>query len=184
MPSRPAAPRVAYAARPHNRLGLVWVALTERGLWVLSYGIDETEFRARILERGPAQPYYDEDACAEALNEVIEYLQGRRRAFTLNVDWRGMTDFQIAVRKAVMAVPYGHTASYGDIAAAVGKPLAARAVGGVQADNPISFIIPCHRIIGADGSLHGYGGFGGLETKAWLLQLESPHEPAQGEPLY
>ncbi len=83
-----------------------------------------------------------------------------------------MTAFQQAVRKAVMAVGYGETASYGDIAAAVGNPRAARAVGGVQACNPISFIIPCHRIIGADGSLAGYGGFGGVETKRWLLELE------------
>jgi O-6-methylguanine DNA methyltransferase len=84
-----------------------------------------------------------------------------------------MTDFQIAVRKAVMALPYGSTASYGDIAAAVGNPRAARAMGGVQARNPISFVIPCHRVIGSDGSLHGYGGFGGVETKAWLLDLEA-----------
>ena len=175
MPNVPA-PRVAYAAQPHSRLGLVWVAETEEGLWALSYGIDEAEFRARILERGPALPYLDDEACAAALDQVIEFLEGQRSHFDLRMDWRGMTDFQIAVRKAVMAVPYGQTASYGDIAAAVGKPLAARAVGGVQADNPVSFIIPCHRIIGSDGSLHGYGGFGGLETKAWLLELEGTHQ--------
>lgn len=173
---QPPAPPVAYAAQPHSLLGLVWVAQSAAGLWALSYGIDEAEFRARILERGPAAPYPDEDACAEALQQVIDFLDGKRTDFDLPMDWRGMTDFQVAVRKAVMAVPYGQTASYGDIAAAVGKPLAARAVGGVQANNPVSFIIPCHRIIGADGSLHGYGGFGGLETKAWLLELESDHQ--------
>ena len=174
--SKDPAPRVAYAAQPHSRLGLVWVALSDTGLWALSYSIDEAEVRALILERGPAAPYPDEDACAGALRQVIDFLDGRRSEFDLAMDWRGMTDFQVAVRKAVMAVPYGQTASYGDIAAAVGKPLAARAVGGVQANNPVSFIIPCHRIIGAGGSLHGYGGFGGLETKAWLLELESAHQ--------
>ena len=175
MPRQPA-PRIAYAAQPHPRLGLIWAALSERGLWAMSYGIDEEEFRAHILDRGPARPYYDEDTCAAALAQVIDFLDGRRQDFALDVDWRGMTDFQVAVRKAVVAVPYGEAASYGDIAAAVGRPRAARAVGGVQADNPLSFVIPCHRIVGADGSLHGYGGFGGLETKAWLLELESPEE--------
>ena len=87
-----------------------------------------------------------------------------------------MTVFQIAVRQAVMALPYGETASYGEIAARVGNPRAARAVGAVQASNPISFVIPCHRVLGADGSLHGYGGFGGLKTKAWLLELETQHK--------
>ena len=166
-------PIVFYAESAASRLAPLWAAVSERGVWAASYGIDESEFRVEASRRGPAQMIYAPDKSATVLAQIEEFLAGRRRRFDLQVDWRGMTDFQIAVRKAVMAVPYGKTASYGEIAAAVGKPQAPRAVGGVQASNPISFIIPCHRIIGSDGSLHGYGGFGGLKTKAWLLELEA-----------
>ncbi len=159
-----------------SRLAPLWAAVTDRGLWAASYAIDEEEFRAQILDRGRAIPIHAPDKADSALKQMEEFLAGKRKQFDLKVDWRGMTPFQVAVRKAVMAVPYGHTASYGEIAAAVGKPQAPRAVGGVQATNPISFVIPCHRIIGSDGSLHGYGGFGGLETKAWLLELEAKNK--------
>jgi O-6-methylguanine DNA methyltransferase len=167
-----APPTVYYAEQPHSSLGLIWAAATDKGLWSLSYGIDAQEFKDHILERGPATLIYEEAKLAAALSQVQDFLEGKRERFDLPIDWRGMTDFQIAVRKAVIDLPYGETASYGDIAAKVGNPRAARAVGAVQASNPISFVIPCHRVLGADGSLHGYGGFGGLATKAWLLQLE------------
>jgi O-6-methylguanine DNA methyltransferase len=163
---------VFYAESAVSRLAPLWASVTDRGLWSASYGIDEEEFRAQILDRGRAVPIYAPEKVAVALKQMQEFLAGKRQRFDLKVDWRGMTPFQIAVRKAVMAVPYGKTASYGEIAAEVGKPQAPRAVGGVQATNPISFVIPCHRIVGSDGSLHGYGGFGGLKTKAWLLELE------------
>ena len=135
--------------------------------------MDETEFLRSIQSRGSTHIKHDEQRLSSFLDQIEQYLAGQRRRFDLSIDWHGMTDFQTAVRRAVIDVPYGQTASYGDIAAAVGNPRAARAVGGVQATNPISFVIPCHRIIGSDGSLHGYGGFGGLETKAWLLDLEA-----------
>jgi methylated-DNA-[protein]-cysteine S-methyltransferase len=170
---RPPTVTVYYAESPVSKLAPLWAAVTERGLWAASYGIDEAEFRAQILDRGRAILIYAPDKLGPALKQMEEYLAGKRKSFNLKVDWRDMTPFQVAVRKAVMAVPYGKTASYGEIAAAVGKPQAPRAVGGVQATNPISFVIPCHRIIGSDGSLHGYGGFGGLKTKAWLLDLEA-----------
>jgi O-6-methylguanine DNA methyltransferase len=166
-------PSIWYGEKPSERLGLLWAAVSERGVWSLSYGHDEEDFRRHVLERGPVHLVYDEGKVTHVLQQVDEFLRARRRHFDLQIDWRGMTDFQIAVRRAVAALPYGTTASYGDIAAAVGNPRAARAVGGVQASNPISFLIPCHRVIGADGGLGGYGGYGGLETKAWLLELEA-----------
>src|SRR3972149_6006785 len=164
---------VFYAESAFSHLAPLWAAVSERGLWAASYGIAEEEFRAQILDRGRAVPVYAPEKVRNALWQMEEFLAGNRKRFDLKVDGRGMTPFQIAVRKAVMAVPYGQTASYGDIAAAVGKPLAPRAVGGVQASNPIAFIIPCHRIIAADGGLGGYGGAEGLKIKAWLLALES-----------
>jgi methylated-DNA-[protein]-cysteine S-methyltransferase len=166
-------PIVYYGQSPKSRLAPLWVAVSPRGVWAGAYGMDEVEFRAEILQRGPVALVYDPRKVATVLRQMEEFLAGKRKRFEVKVDWSAMTPFQIAVRKAVMAVPYGGTSSYGDIAAEVGKPLAARAVGGVQATNPISFIIPCHRIIGAGGSLAGYGGFGGLETKKWLLDLEA-----------
>lgn len=165
--------KVYYAESLVSHLAPIWAAVTGRGLWAASYGIDEEEFRAQILHRGKSVAIYDTNKASSAIKQIEEFLASKRKHFDLKVDWSGMTPFQIAVRKAVMAVPYGKTASYGEIAAVVGKPQAPRAVGGVQATNPISFVIPCHRIVGSDGSLHGYGGFGGLKTKSWLLELES-----------
>lgn len=168
-------PTVYYGERAASRLAPLWAAASARGIWAASYGIDEPEFRAHILERGQVAMVYDPVKVSAILDQMVEFLKGKRTRFDIKVDWSGMTPFQIAVRKAVMAVSYGKTASYGEIAATVGKPQAPRAVGGVQAANPISFVIPCHRIVGSDGSLHGYGGFGGLETKQWLLDLEAKH---------
>jgi O-6-methylguanine DNA methyltransferase len=177
MKNKPIPPNVTvyYAESPKSRLAPLWVAITKKGTWAASYGVDEEEFRAQILDRGRVIPVYDASKVAPALKQMEEFLAGKRKRFDLKVDWSGMTPFQIAVRKAVMAVPYGKTASYGEIAAEVGKPQAPRAVGGVQATNPISFVIPCHRIVGSDGGLYGYGGYGGLKTKAWLLELEKKH---------
>lgn len=101
--------------------------------------------------------------------QIREYFEGRRRVFALSLDLRG-TDFQKKVWTAVARIPYGQTVSYGEIAHLVGKPKAVRAVGAANGANPISIIIPCHRVIGADGSLTGYGG--GLKNKRWLLAHE------------
>jgi methylated-DNA-[protein]-cysteine S-methyltransferase len=83
-----------------------------------------------------------------------------------------MSQFQAQVLKLTMDIKYGRTSTYKEIAAHLGNPLAARAVGRVEASNPIPLIIPCHRVIGSDGNLHGYGGPGGIKLKAWLLKLE------------
>jgi methylated-DNA-[protein]-cysteine S-methyltransferase len=106
------------------------------------------------------------------LTTLSDYLDGKCKQFDMPIDWRGMTDFQVKVRQAVMAIPAGETSTYGQIAVDIGKPGAARAVGRVNATNPIPLVIPCHRIVGADGSMTGYGGVGGVETKQWLLALE------------
>ena len=155
------------------QLGELWAAVSDVGLWAFSFGINQQAFISEVESRGEVRIVKDSRRCAQALDEVIEYLQGRRRRFSTPVDWRGMTSFQIAVRQAVMDISYGQTSTYGSVAAQVGKPKAARAVGQVNAANPITIIIPCHRLLGADGNLRGYGGAGGLETKRWLLDLEA-----------
>ena len=106
----------------------------------------------------------------EAYRQLSEYLKGERRMFDLPLNPRG-TDFQKRVWRALCDIPYGETRSYKQIAEAIGNPKAVRAVGMANNRNPITIVVPCHRVIGADGKLVGYGG--GLEMKEFLLRLES-----------
>lgn len=116
----------------------------------------------------------DADASFELLEaargQLQEYFAGRRTAFELPLSLDGCGEFQRRVLAEVAAIPFGATASYGDIAARVGRPQASRAVGQANGRNPISLLIPCHRVIGANGALTGYGG--GLPAKVWLLRHE------------
>ena len=118
---------------------------------------------------------YDDRAIAEVRRQVEEYCAGGRTVFELELAARG-TEFQHAVWDALVAIPYGETRSYGEIAKAIGQPPAARGVGAANGANPIGLIVPCHRVIGADGSLTGYGG--GLPLKRALLAHEAEHRPA------
>ena len=104
--------------------------------------------------------------------ELGEYLKGKRRDFTFAIDWSTLKPFQLKTLKAVYAIPYGEIQTYADIAMQIGHPNAYRAVGRANATNPMPLVIPCHRVIGRDGKLHGYGGGNGLPTKEWLLKLE------------
>jgi methylated-DNA-[protein]-cysteine S-methyltransferase len=105
----------------------------------------------------------------ECLKQLDEYFKGKRRNFFLNLQPAG-TDFQKTVWRQLEEIPYGKTTSYGEIADVLGKPNASRAVGNANGKNPIAIIIPCHRVIGSDGSLTGYGG--GLWRKRWLIGFE------------
>ena len=121
----------------------------------------------------PWQPHWqraDHDpVLAQARTQLAEYFAGRRARFDLPLAARG-TPFQQAVWQALLAVPFGGTSTYGAIAAAIRRPRAVRAVGAAIGANPIGIVVPCHRIIGRDGSLTGYAG--GLDRKAKLLALE------------
>ncbi|MCP4657821.1 MAG: methylated-DNA--[protein]-cysteine S-methyltransferase [bacterium] len=106
---------------------------------------------------------------AAAACQLREYFAGKRRRFDLDTEPRG-SDFQKAVWGELLRIPYGGTRSYSELAGAVGRPGAARAVGRAVATNPISIVVPCHRVVGSDGSLTGYAG--GLDFKQGLLALE------------
>jgi methylated-DNA-[protein]-cysteine S-methyltransferase len=110
----------------------------------------------------------------ECVKQIDEYFKGKRKKFFLNLAPRG-TEFQKAVWHQLEKIPFGKVASYGDIARAIGKPKACRAVGNANGKNPIAIIIPCHRIIGSDGSLTGYSS--GLWRKEWLLKHEKGYSP-------
>ena len=108
-------------------------------------------------------------AMQEYMNQLEEYFAGNRRQFDFPLDLRG-TDFQLSCWNALLAIPYGETRSYADIARAIGKQNAFRAVGMANNRNPIAIVVPCHRVIASDGGLCGYGG--GLDVKKKLLELE------------
>jgi methylated-DNA-[protein]-cysteine S-methyltransferase len=109
------------------------------------------------------------DSVNNAITQLDEYFDGSRRNFDLPLDLQG-TEFQVAAWNALAEIPYGHTASYGQQAASIGRPRAVRAIGGANGRNPVAIVLPCHRIVGADGSLTGFGG--GIEVKKWLLDHE------------
>lgn len=128
--------------------------------------------------RHPTEPdpgwIYAEKPFQRPIRQLEEYFSGKRKTFTITLAPQG-TPFQQRVWQALRAIPYGQTQSYGQIAKAVGKPSASRAVGAANGQNPISIIVPCHRVIGSNGKLVGYGG--GLSIKETLLAHESSHHP-------
>jgi methylated-DNA-[protein]-cysteine S-methyltransferase len=119
----------------------------------------------------------DEQAFEPVRRQLDEYFAGNRKEFSVAIDLQG-SPFQVEVWTALLTIPFGATASYRDIAHAVGRPAAVRAVGAANGRNPISIIVPCHRVIGADGGLTGYGW--GVDRKAWLLA----HERDRGTTLF
>ncbi len=133
-------------------------------------GISAIDFGRRIAP----QPGPVSDELARAVRQLEEYFRGERREFELSLAPAG-TDFQKRVWAELKKIPFGRRATYGRLAAALGKPGAARAVGGANHLNPIAIIIPCHRVIGAGADLRGYGG--GLWRKRWLLDHERSAAP-------
>lgn len=129
--------------------------------------------RLRFVDDGGVPPQdadRDDAALVPMARELDEYFAGTRRGFDVAVAPSG-TPFQRVIWDALREVPYGETASYGEIAARVGRPTASRAVGAANGANPIVIVVPCHRVVGADGTLTDYGG--GLDRKRLLLDLEA-----------
>src|SRR3954471_18206117 len=113
----------------------------------------------------------DDDAFDEVRRQLREYFAGERTRFILSLRMEG-TEFQRAVWRALLDIEYGETISYGELARRIGRPGASRAVGLANGRNPVSIVVPCHRVVGSTGSLTGYGG--GMERKRFLLDLETP----------
>jgi methylated-DNA-[protein]-cysteine S-methyltransferase len=145
----------------------------------LTLGATDTALVAVLFERGrgprdighPAIEAPDQPRLLETARQLGEYFAGRRRQFSVPLEFQG-TEFQRQVWNALLEIPFGETRTYTQIARRIGRPDAVRAVGAANGANPISIIAPCHRVIGASGSLTGFGG--GLENKAMLLALEGP----------
>jgi methylated-DNA-[protein]-cysteine S-methyltransferase len=149
-------------ASPVGELKLV---ASDHGLSAILWENDDPA-RVRL---GPLVEDVDHPILIEAERQIDEYFAGGRKAFTVPLDFHG-TEFQRSVWAALLAIPYGETRSYAEIARAVGRPTAFRAVGAANGRNPISIIAPCHRVIGTNGALTGFAG--GLKAKELLLGLE------------
>ena len=152
--------RYCYVDTPLGRLLLGW----ETG------GLTRVNFNEGTHPYRPDPSWqYAEESGFEAAEQFRDYFRGQRRSFDLPLAPRG-TDFQRSVWQALTAIPYGETVSYGDIARAIGRPKAVRAVGAANGRNPLPVVVPCHRVIGSDGKLTGYTG--GMHIKEFLLGLE------------
>lgn len=159
-------------ALPDTPIGPLCLGISEQGLAFIEFEGSLDRFEDMLLSKGyPSQPG-ESRLLDDARRQVRDYLAGQRREFELKLDWRVMRPFQQAVLRQTLAIPYGEVSTYAEIARKVGKPGAARAVGRAEATNPIPLVIPCHRVLGSDGKLHGYGAPGGVQVKAWLLELE------------
>ncbi|HEX6999848.1 MAG TPA: methylated-DNA--[protein]-cysteine S-methyltransferase [Gammaproteobacteria bacterium] len=153
------------------RWGTIETHLAVFAAWVDERGrLVRFDLNAEGAAQAEPGAVHDEAAIEHVRRQVLEYAAGERRVFDLERAARG-SPFQHLVWEALMDIPFGATASYGQVARAIGRPKAARAVGLANATNPIALIVPCHRVIGSDGSLTGYGG--GLPLKRALLEHEA-----------
>ena len=160
--------KTTYFTEIESPLGTITLRGTERGLTGI-YMQDHRHGPEELLRRGWQR---DDRRFADARAQLEEYFAGKRTVFTVQIDREeiGGTDFQRRVWASLEAIPYGVTISYGELARRIEKPTAVRAVGLANGRNPLSIIVPCHRVIGANGKLTGYGG--GMERKQMLLDLE------------
>ena len=151
-------------------IGPLLVAATERGLARIFFDAEPELHLDRLARTYGPRVLRSAPAVDAAHRQLDEYFAGDRSAFALDLDLRGAAPFAQQVLGELALVPYGQTTTYGTLAAKVGAPRAARAVGTVMNRNPIPIVLPCHRVVGASGSLTGYAG--GLDVKERLLRLE------------
>lgn len=150
------------ASVTQSPLGSIEVQAGVNGLFSVTLG-----GTAKMQITAPAS-----DPASEALRQILEYLEGKRCEFDVKVDWSIQKPFQTRVLEVTQQIPFGSTKTYGQIARDLGTPAASRAVGGALARNPIPIILPCHRVVAADGSLTGFSAADGIRAKRWLLELE------------
>jgi O-6-methylguanine DNA methyltransferase len=165
-------PCLYYGQTGETILGKLWLAVSEHGLVAIESNMARADFEAYLCKRFKQTVQYAPKRLQEASFQIKEYLSGERWTFTLLIDWTVMRPFQRSVLQATYEIPYGETRTYKEIAEHIGHPGAARAVGRAEATNPMPLVLPCHRVIGTDGKLHGYGMAEGIKTKEWLLKME------------
>jgi O-6-methylguanine DNA methyltransferase len=151
-------------------LGTLYIAASTQGLCNLDFGGSQSRFLSHLdpLARTERNPV----ALSPISEQLRSYFDGERTSFDVPLDLQRLTPFQLSVLEAARDIPAGTVQTYGQVARAIGKPKASRAVGQALGRNPIPIVIPCHRVIASDGGLGGYSGGGGLESKRFLLGLE------------
>nr|MBO2498022.1 [Fe-S]-binding protein [Bacillota bacterium] len=177
-------PRVIAWSEMESPIGPLTLAITPRGICYIDFGAGErTQVELKVWARRRFRSVRLERLDRElehVKKQLAEYFDGKRRRFDLPVDLYG-TPFQLRVWRELKKIPYGEVRSYKELARAIGSPKAVRAVGGANNKNPVPILVPCHRVIGSNGSLVGYGG--GLSIKEYLLKLEGaplPQHPSKG----
>ena len=155
-----------YYKTTQTPVGTLKLVATDKGLSAILWENDDPK-RVRLA---PLEASKDHPVLLETERQLKEYFAGKRTSFSVNLDPVG-TKFQIEVWRALSEIPFGETRSYGQIAKWIGHATASRAVGAANGKNPVSIIVPCHRVIGASGKLTGFAG--GLKTKEWLLKHEA-----------
>lgn len=154
-------------------VGELKLVASEKGLVAILW----ENVNPKRVKLGALVENHDHPVLLETERQLKEYFQGNRKSFSLKLHLTG-TKFQNDVWQALLAIPFGETRSYGQLARQLGNPRATRAVGAANGRNPIPIVVPCHRVIGASGELTGFGG--GLKTKAHLLELESNQKVLTG----
>jgi methylated-DNA-[protein]-cysteine S-methyltransferase len=161
---------VAFDVLGDTPVGPLLVGVTDRGVCRISFESDPESHLDDLARRFGARVLRSPRPLDPLRRELDEYFDGRRHSFDLDLDLRTTPEYHRRVLAALDEVEYGHTTTYGAVATQTGNPRAARAVGTVMNRNPIPIVLPCHRVVGANGSLTGYGG--GLDRKELLLRLE------------
>lgn len=154
--------------RVESPIGSLYLAITGVGLNRVGFSQPEESFFAQLDPL--ARIVRDPQAVKRLAAQLAEYLAGQRSAFDVTIDWGGVGSFQRRVLETARTIPFGRTLSYNEVARAIGSPKSSRAVGQALARNPVPIVVPCHRVLASDGTLHGYAG--GIERKRMLLQLE------------
>lgn len=153
----------------------MWFDRFKTPIGLLTIAVDESGLRYVLFEHNKHEPStqsswrLDSSPTREPREQLLQYFSGERKAFDLTFSLTG-TKFQERTWRTLSNIPYGSTWSYAELANRVGSPKAVRAVGSANGRNPLPIVLPCHRVIGSNGSLTGFGG--GLPTKKWLLELE------------
>jgi methylated-DNA-[protein]-cysteine S-methyltransferase len=161
---------VAFDVLDETPVGPLLVGVTDLGVCRISFDSDPEAHLDDLARRYGARVLRSPRPLDPLRRELDEYFDGRRQVFDLDIDLRAAPEYHRRVLAELVRVEYGHTTTYGALAAKTGNPRAARAVGTVMNRNPVPIVLPCHRVVGADGSLTGYGG--GLDRKELLLRLE------------
>ncbi|MBI3448019.1 MAG: methylated-DNA--[protein]-cysteine S-methyltransferase [Acidobacteria bacterium] len=158
-------------AKVKTRLGPMFAAVTSRGVCRIALTTKSEEaFVEEVRKQTGVTPVHDPAKLAGVERELQEYFDGKRKVFSLKVDLSHITAFQSKVLHATARIPFGRVISYGELAAMIGRGKAARAVGGALGSNPVPLVVPCHRVVGSNGSLTGFGG--GINMKKALLKGE------------